>query len=356
MPIPLPNLDDRTYAELTAEARALIPNVLPGWTNHNPSDPGIVLVELLAWLTEMLLFQVDEIPEASTEGFLRLLNGRDWARPPGTSLDDAIFRTIGDLRERYRAVTVDDYEHLAMQVWPRTDEATAMGAAGRVVRVRAVPRRDLASTDPAVRSEPAPAHISLVVVPERGTGPGYPQPTAELLEALSSFYAARRTLTTRLHVVGPSYVDVGITASVALQEDAPAADAFEEVHRALVAFFDPLAGGPDGTGWPFGRDAYSSEVYATLEDVRLVNYVDLGTGWPFGRDAYSSEVYATLEDVRLVNYVDQLQLIGQRLITGDDGTVVGVGLDAQELVRLVTLDLAAYDVSGNRYEYRKDLR
>ena len=25
MPIPLPNLDDRTYAELTAEARALIP-------------------------------------------------------------------------------------------------------------------------------------------------------------------------------------------------------------------------------------------------------------------------------------------------------------------------------------------
>ena len=35
MPIPLPNLDDRTYADLTDEARALIPRLLRGWTDHN---------------------------------------------------------------------------------------------------------------------------------------------------------------------------------------------------------------------------------------------------------------------------------------------------------------------------------
>ena len=58
MPIPLPNLDDRSFDELTAEARALIPGLQPDWTDHNPSDPGITLVELLAWLTEMLLFQI----------------------------------------------------------------------------------------------------------------------------------------------------------------------------------------------------------------------------------------------------------------------------------------------------------
>ena len=46
MPIPLPNLDDWTYADLTAEARALIPSLCPEWTNHNPSDPGITLIEL----------------------------------------------------------------------------------------------------------------------------------------------------------------------------------------------------------------------------------------------------------------------------------------------------------------------
>ena len=90
MPIPLPNLDDRSYAELTAEARALIPSLDPAWTNHNPSDPGITLVELLAWLTEMLLFQVDQVPPSSTEKFLKLLNGPDWSRPQSMSLDAAI--------------------------------------------------------------------------------------------------------------------------------------------------------------------------------------------------------------------------------------------------------------------------
>ena len=115
---PLPNLDDRTYAELTAEAQALIPSLYPGWSNHNPSDPGIVLMEMLAWLTEMLLFQVNEIPAANTEKFLKLLNGPDpaWTRTAEMSLEEATRRTVRGLRERYRAITPDDYEHLAWHV------------------------------------------------------------------------------------------------------------------------------------------------------------------------------------------------------------------------------------------------
>src|SRR5205085_984136 len=78
MPIPLPNLDDRTFDDLTLEARALIPGLAPGWTNHNVSDPGITLIELLAWLTEMLLFEVNQVPPGHTEKFLQLLNGPGW--------------------------------------------------------------------------------------------------------------------------------------------------------------------------------------------------------------------------------------------------------------------------------------
>ena len=52
MAIELPNLDDHTYAELVDEARASIPVLYPAWTDHNPSDPGMTLVELLAWLAE----------------------------------------------------------------------------------------------------------------------------------------------------------------------------------------------------------------------------------------------------------------------------------------------------------------
>jgi hypothetical protein len=328
MPVPLPDLDDRTYPELTAEARALLPGLLPDWTNHNPSDPGVVLVELLAWLTEMLLFQVNEIPPASTEAFLKLLNGAEWTRPPATSLDDAILLTMRQVRERYRAVTPDDYEHLALHVWPGSEAAAGLGGsgepggaaeAGRLARVRCVPRRDLAATEAAARGEPAPAHVSLVVVPEPGPEEVHPQPSPELLAALAAFFAPRHTLTTRFHVVGPSYVEVGIAASLALHEDAPPGEALDGARRALAAFFDPLTGGPDGAGWSFGRNVFVSEVYAVLEQVGLVNYIDA------------------------------VQVTGPRPLVAGDGSTTGVELDAHELVQLTTLDLTAYDVYGQRY-------
>ena len=73
MPIPLPNLDDRTFADLTAETRALIPSYAPEWTDHNPSDPGITLLELFAWLTEILIIRLNRIPQDSEARFFELL-------------------------------------------------------------------------------------------------------------------------------------------------------------------------------------------------------------------------------------------------------------------------------------------
>src|SRR5258708_4480089 len=46
--IPAPKLDDRTYSDIVAEAMRLIPRYCPEWTNHNPSDPGITILELTA--------------------------------------------------------------------------------------------------------------------------------------------------------------------------------------------------------------------------------------------------------------------------------------------------------------------
>ena len=34
--------------------------------------------------------------------------------------------------------------------------------------------------------------------------------------------------------------------------------------RALYRLYHPLVGGPDGTGWPFGRSVQSHEVHAAL--------------------------------------------------------------------------------------------
>ena len=55
MPLPTPALDDRTFQDIVDEAKRLIPRYCPEWTNHNVSDPGVALIELFAWMSEMVL-------------------------------------------------------------------------------------------------------------------------------------------------------------------------------------------------------------------------------------------------------------------------------------------------------------
>ena len=57
--IPSPKLDDRGYDDLVAEAIRLIPRYAPEWTHHNPSDPGITLIELAAWMTDLTLYRLN---------------------------------------------------------------------------------------------------------------------------------------------------------------------------------------------------------------------------------------------------------------------------------------------------------
>lgn len=63
MPLPLPNLDDRRWQDLTQEAIPLIPRYAPQWTDFNTHDPGITLMEMFAWLTESMVYQLNQIPD-----------------------------------------------------------------------------------------------------------------------------------------------------------------------------------------------------------------------------------------------------------------------------------------------------
>ena len=73
MPLEAPILDDRTFADLVAEAKSLIPRYAPEWTNLNQSDPGITLVQLFAWMTEMLLYRLNRVPDLNYIKFLQLI-------------------------------------------------------------------------------------------------------------------------------------------------------------------------------------------------------------------------------------------------------------------------------------------
>src|ERR1043165_5179600 len=78
--IPPPKLDDRSFNDIVEEAISMIPRYSPEWTNHNPSDPGITLIELAAWMTDLLLFRLNQVPEKNYVAFLNLLGIK--LRPP----------------------------------------------------------------------------------------------------------------------------------------------------------------------------------------------------------------------------------------------------------------------------------
>jgi predicted phage baseplate assembly protein len=74
MTLPDPILDDlRFQHDLVDEARRRIIRYCPEWTDYNLSDPGITLIELFAWMTEMMVYRLNRVPDRNYVKFLELL-------------------------------------------------------------------------------------------------------------------------------------------------------------------------------------------------------------------------------------------------------------------------------------------
>ena len=76
MPLPTPTLDDRHFQDIVDQVKSMIPRYCPEWTDHNVSDPGVTLIELFAWMTDMLLYRVNQVPDKSYIKFLELIGVR----------------------------------------------------------------------------------------------------------------------------------------------------------------------------------------------------------------------------------------------------------------------------------------
>ncbi|MEJ5990261.1 putative baseplate assembly protein [Ramlibacter sp. PS3R-8] len=73
----LPRLDDRRYADIVEEIRTRVarytPEWNPAWNDLNDSDPGVTLTQVFAWLSEMMLYRMQRVPELHYVKFLELL-------------------------------------------------------------------------------------------------------------------------------------------------------------------------------------------------------------------------------------------------------------------------------------------
>jgi len=298
MSLPLPNLDDRTYADLVEEARSLIPIEYPEWTNHNPSDTGIILIELLAWLTEMVLYRVNQVPDKNEKTFLKLLNGPEWKGEE--DLQAAKRETVLELRKGYRVVSCEDFEQRALE-WKSTEGY-------QFKRSHCIPERNLDQKESTAKKLHAPGHISLVVVPETS------EDKSNVMQGLRNELDKWRLLTTRLHVVEPDYLPLKITAKLYLEDGAKPKTVRDDTLKEVKDFFAPLKSGKywDGKGWPFGQNVYVSELYQLLDRIPGVDYVE--------EVSVNLSGAATAEQSRLLKEVDN--------------DPIGITLDHHELVRV----------------------
>ncbi|MFO1429726.1 MAG: putative baseplate assembly protein [Candidatus Competibacteraceae bacterium] len=161
------------------------------------------------------------------------------------------------LRHRDRAVTLEDYEDLALLASPE------------VARARCVPLRDLKANPLGLSSQPGT--VSLIVVPHADDVK--PLPTLELLARVQDYVGARADATVKLAVVGPLYIRVDVRAEVAVTNPEGASAVERAVHERLATFLHPLTGGLNGGGWDFGRAPHKSDFYALIEAVSGVDHI-----------------------------------------------------------------------------------
>lgn len=97
MSLPTTNLDDRKFQDLVDEAKRMIPQLCPEWTNHNLSDPGVALIELFAWMTEMSLYRLNQVPDNFYTHMLNLLGFEQF--PASAASCDLTFWLNGSSKE-----------------------------------------------------------------------------------------------------------------------------------------------------------------------------------------------------------------------------------------------------------------
>jgi hypothetical protein len=300
MPIALPELDDRRFDDLMAEARALIPARDPGWTDHNPTDPGITILELFAWLNEVLMYRINRITSDNTLTFLRLLNGPEWKPSADGDLGRDVRQTVLEFRRCDRAVTPEDFETLALAADPR------------VTRACCIPRRDLTGDS----RVDAPAHVSVAVVP---VGGGAPPP--DLISSVAAYLEERRLLTTRLHVVAARRVPVSVALTINLKADGVEVTVRSAVVAAVTRFLDPIVGGRDGAGWPFGRGVFVSEIYQLLSQIPGVDFL--------GRTGVTDELATVDPAARILNAAGDFVGIA---LTGGELPIAAIDSDAFTII------------------------
>jgi hypothetical protein len=159
------------------------------------------------------------------------------------------------IRNQQQAITLGDYEALALEASPAIAVARAQPA-----------------TDP--HGRPAPGWVRVAIIPH--SFDPQPMPSFTLRRTVQTFLRDRcpASMGRQVSVIPPTYHPVGVAASVVPADPDLGGAVIAALTAAVTAFLHPLGGGPDGTGWPFGRGVYLSDLARVMENVPGVDHLE----------------------------------------------------------------------------------
>jgi predicted phage baseplate assembly protein len=191
----------------------------------------------------------------SVRNFDRARDGTD-----AETLEMAKLKVPHVLKANTRAVTREDFEYLALQASPK------------VARAKGISPGD--STD----NNLSPGTMRVLLVPtvtecEKYIPAEQLEVTRTVREEVREYLDERRLLGTRLELGEPKYLYVSIEAYVRIRRGYQK-QASDDIEKRLYQYINPICGGANGTGWPFGRGLIPSEIHACLQNIQNVDYIE----------------------------------------------------------------------------------
>jgi predicted phage baseplate assembly protein len=176
------------------------------------------------------------------------------------SLARAKLRAPEVLKARFRAVTADDFEYLACEASPKVARAKCLVPKGADEKGTVSPGTVRLLIVPLITAEDGMIPREQLLLPE------------QLRREVINYLDERRLLTTQLIVIEPDYV--WVTVEVKIKAKTESKRLRGDIERKLYQFINPISGGNENTGWPFGRDLLTSEIHALIQGMPAVGYVE----------------------------------------------------------------------------------
>ncbi len=250
MSLVIPNLDIKDFEQLMKEALAKLPAYSDTWTEYNASDPGITIIELLAWVSDVNSYRLNRLGREQYLAFLNLLNRvPNNAEMSKKEILTSLLAFGNHLPAPTRAVTLKDYEYFALH----TPDLSV-----KLARVKAT-------------ADKATNTVNVLVIPH--SEESSPSLTVAEKKAIKKYLEPKKLLTTTICMTKATYIPVDVSVKIFTQYGDPVSMK-EEILLILKKFLHPLYGGTEGKGWAFGEDVHISHIYLLLNKLDKVDRID----------------------------------------------------------------------------------